>query len=65
LTQSKGINVKAITINADLPEAGGGTGIKNVTTTANSSAIYNLAGQKVSESYKGVVIQNGKKMINK
>ena len=65
LTQSNGINVKAITINADLPEAGGGTGIKNVTTTVNSSAIYNLAGQKVSEDYKGVVIQNGKKMINK
>lgn len=42
-----------------------GTGIKNVTTTVNSSAIYNLAGQKVSEDYKGVVIQNGKKMINK
>ena len=63
--QSKGINVKAITINADLPEAGGGTGIKNVTTTVNNSAIYNLAGQRVSEDYKGVVIQNGKKMINK
>ena len=64
-TQSKGINVKAITINADLPEAGGGTGIKNITTTVNNSAIYNLAGQRVSEDYKGVVIQNGKKMINK
>lgn len=28
-----------------------------------SDAIYNLAGQKVSESYKGVVIQNGKKIV--
>ena len=27
--------------------------------------IYNLAGQKVSESYKGIVIVNGKKYINK
>ena len=26
---------------------------------------YNLAGQKVSENYKGVVIQNGRKMIQK
>jgi alpha-galactosidase/6-phospho-beta-glucosidase family protein len=31
----------------------------------NNGAIYNLAGQKVSESYKGVVIQNGVKMVRK
>lgn len=28
-----------------------------------SSVIYNLAGQKVNESYKGVVIKNGKKVV--
>ena len=27
--------------------------------------IYNLAGQRVSKEYKGVVIQNGKKFIKK
>lgn len=27
--------------------------------------MYNLAGQKVSESYKGIVIQNGKKVVRK
>ncbi len=32
---------------------------------AASSAIYNLNGQKVDSSYKGVVIRNGKKMVIK
>ena len=32
---------------------------------AVNAPAYNLAGQKVSESYKGVVIQNGKKLIQK
>ncbi len=31
----------------------------------NNGAIYNLAGQKVSASYKGVVIKDGKKYIQK
>ena len=30
---------------------------------ANSSKIYNLAGQQVNASYKGVVIKNGKKYV--
>ena len=32
---------------------------------AENAAIYNLAGQKVDGSYKGIVIQNGKKFIQK
>lgn len=32
---------------------------------AQDGTIYNLAGQKVDENYKGVVIKNGKKMIQK
>lgn len=44
--------------------AGTSTGINNITTTAADNApIFNLAGQKVSKSYKGVVIKAGKKMI--
>lgn len=31
----------------------------------NNGAIYNLAGQKVGRDYKGVVIQNGRKFIQK
>lgn len=30
-----------------------------------SNAIYNLSGQKVNNSYKGIVIKNGKKFINR
>ena len=30
-----------------------------------NGAIFNLAGQKVNANYKGVVIQNGKKFIQK
>lgn len=31
----------------------------------NNAPMYNLAGQRVNKSYKGVVIVNGKKMLNK
>ena len=45
------------------------TGIKGVQTVnaeQNPNApIYNLAGQQVTKSYKGVVIQNGKKFFQK
>ena len=43
---------------------GTSTGINNFTTSAADNApIFNLAGQKVGKSYKGVVIKAGKKMI--
>ena len=38
--------------------------VKSATIDVNAPA-YNLAGQKVDKSFKGVVIQNGKKMIQK
>ena len=41
------------------------TGIDTVKTAAENTSIYNLAGQKVSENYKGVVIKNGKKIVMK
>lgn len=43
------------------------TGISNVeaSASAKSSTLYNLAGQQVSESYKGIVVKNGKKYLNK
>ena len=47
-------------------QAGGASGIANVKTELESNAPkYNLAGQKVNDNYKGVVIQNGKKLLNK
>ncbi len=58
-----GYRCKAISINADLP-----TGIQSVKaadTKSVNGAIYNLAGQKVNETYKGIVIKDGKKYIQK
>ena len=40
--------------------------IQNIETTkAYNAAIYNLAGQKVANDYKGLVIKNGRKFIQK
>ena len=44
------------------------TAIKEVaekTAATQSGAIYNLAGQRVGEDYKGIVIKNGKKVLVK
>lgn len=37
--------------------------IKTIDVTSNNNMIYNIAGQRVSDSYKGVAIKNGKKFI--
>ncbi|MBR7018671.1 MAG: hypothetical protein IKH99_07495 [Prevotella sp.] len=44
-----------------------GTGIKGVYTNGNatSGATYNIAGQRVSKDFKGIVIENGKKIVVK
>jgi len=54
--------VKPITITEETP-----TGINTITTNEDNanSPIFNLAGQRVSKSYKGIIIQNGKKLLNK
>ena len=41
------------------------TAIKAVKAANADGAIYNIAGQKVNASYKGLVIKNGKKYIQK
>jgi hypothetical protein len=52
-----------IKVNKGNPESAG-TGISTVVSSKKaSSAIYNIAGQKVDKNYKGLVIKNGKKMI--
>lgn len=45
----------------------GTTGIQNVKAAdkAANGAIYNLAGQKVNDGFKGIVIMNGKKVVLK
>ena len=48
-------------------EAIGSTNIDGIKTTitTNDAPLYNLAGQKVGKNYKGIVIQNGKKFMNR
>ena len=46
-------------------QKGGTEAIKPVKPEKTDDTLYNLAGQKVSSSYKGIVIKNGKKYNNK
>lgn len=52
----------------ELPEDNPGTGIQQIYATGavdnKASQMYNLSGQKVNPSYRGIVIINGKKVIN-
>lgn len=43
----------------------GAAGINTVKVAAENGVRYNLSGQKVAEDYKGVVIENGKKVVMK
>lgn len=51
----------------DVKVTTGTTGIKDVKAAANAdeAATYNMAGQKVGKNYKGIVIKNGKKTVQK
>ena len=62
-TEAKTVTVEGEGISKTL--VGAGTGINSVKSIVTDSAIYNLAGQKVNASYKGVVIKNGKKFLQK
>lgn len=48
-----------------LDQATGLHGINAAATLDTKAPMYNVAGQKVDASYKGIVIQNGKKFNNK
>ncbi len=41
------------------------TGIDNIETVEKADRTYNLSGQRVNDSYKGVTIVNGKKVMRK
>lgn len=65
---TKIVVTKVYLTNKTVEELNTGTGISSavVASKVNANApIYNLAGQKVNKSYKGVVIQNGKKFVQK
>lgn len=64
-TISGGIRINALEIS---DAEGHFAGVENVTLDAlfdNNAPFYNVFGQRVSESYRGIVIQNGKKFIRK
>lgn len=58
----KGASAAKYAINFD----GEATGIQTIeAASAANDAMYNLAGQRVDKAYKGIVIVNGKKYLNK
>ncbi len=66
LWQSGGLPGLSVLKAVKIIKVGGETAIKSVKKAAKADgAIYNLAGQKVNASYKGIVIKDGKKFIQK
>ena len=43
----------------------GGSGISTVKAENANAVRYNMAGQKVNDSFKGIVIENGRKFMSK
>ncbi len=52
-------------IQGDASEVDAINGVVISDKTANDNVLYNLAGQRVGKDYKGVVVKNGQKFINK
>ena len=65
--QTLRITINAPYVNLDKIELKlSGTGIQTIEGDAVSEqAIYNLYGMKVDKNYKGIIIKNGKKIINR
>ncbi len=62
----KNINPTAVSAKFFLPTGGEETdGINAVSTAVENGVRYNLAGQRVGNDYKGIVIVNGKKYVRK
>lgn len=57
--------VRAKKIEVTIKDVNSGITTLGTNPTNNDAPLYNLAGQRVTKEYKGVVIQNGKKFINK
>jgi hypothetical protein len=60
--------VNEINVTKAVEKVDGPTGIKTIANSQQlkaNSQVYNLQGQRVSNSYKGLVIVNGKKVIKK
>ena len=59
----KQVRIKKFTIT--LKETSAGITDINANSNDDTRPMYNLSGQRVDKTYKGVVIQNGKKFINR
>ena len=62
------ITINAPYVNIDKIEFKlGGSGIRSIDNNASSEGqnLYNLYGMKVDKNYKGIMIKNGKKIINR
>ncbi|MDE5839954.1 MAG: hypothetical protein K2H49_03450 [Muribaculaceae bacterium] len=59
----EGISVAKVTKFNVIPKAG--SAVKAIENAEADAVIYNIYGQRVDESYRGIVIKNGKKYINK
>ena len=71
-TESEVTDITLTTVNDDsitLKSSDGSTGISSAVVSGNvlssDAPIYNIAGQRVTASTKGLLIQNGKKFLNK
>ena len=64
-TVSNGAKARTLNFVVDGDEATGIKAIANEQVTKNNVQLYNLAGQRVDAAYKGIVIKNGKKYLNK
>lgn len=61
ITTSNGFQLMAITVNAELPT--GVNGVKAEGAKAKVAGTVNLAGQQVGADYKGIVVKDGKKVM--
>ena len=59
---TNGCHLYTITVSSEEPVF---TAVQTVKSAIASDVIYNLAGMRVDQSYKGVVIKNGKKYLQK
>lgn len=57
---------KEFTTGSSIYSVNGTTGINTIeTATEKNAPAYNIAGQRTSQTYKGIVIKGGKKFVNK
>lgn len=62
LAVEKSAGAKGYILSGDMDDS---TGIVGVNDGYDDGCLFNIAGQRVGESYKGIIIKNGKKVLKK